>query len=200
MEIFGPDFQLRQTDNRIAVAGTTGAGKSTLCAQLAQGLGYPYTELDSLYHGPGWEPRAEFIDEVEALTAENRWVSEWQYRAVRPVIAQRAQVMIWLDLPFRVRFGQLLKRTIKRGFGRTELWNGNREPGIRSWFLPNDNNILWWGWTTRHKLDKLPALLHKLEADDLTLIRLRSRKDLRTFADVNGLHTTAHSTIRGDRV
>ncbi len=75
---------------RIAVGGVTGAGKSTLARRLAVGLDLPYTELDSLYHGPGWVPRASFETDVAALVATERWVSEWQYRTVRELIVSRA--------------------------------------------------------------------------------------------------------------
>jgi adenylate kinase family enzyme len=41
---------------RISVVGTSGPGKSTAGRQLAQNLGVPYLELDSIYHQPGWVP------------------------------------------------------------------------------------------------------------------------------------------------
>ena len=40
---------------RIAVVGTSGAGKTTLSARLAAQLGYPHIELDAFQHGPNWE-------------------------------------------------------------------------------------------------------------------------------------------------
>src|SRR5690606_20822603 len=39
------------TARRILVAGTSGAGKTTLAGRVSGALGLPYTELDSLYHG-----------------------------------------------------------------------------------------------------------------------------------------------------
>lgn len=46
---------------RILVAGASGAGKSTLAADISAKLGIPYTEIDSLFHGPNWEPREDFV-------------------------------------------------------------------------------------------------------------------------------------------
>lgn len=68
---------------RICVAGTSGSGKSTLNRELSARLGAPYTELDALYHGPGWAPRQSFADEVREMIAGDAWVTEWQYSAVR---------------------------------------------------------------------------------------------------------------------
>ena len=54
-------------DGRIAVVGTTCAGKTTVAKRLAERHGIPHVELDALHWGPGWsEPSAEeFRERVE---------------------------------------------------------------------------------------------------------------------------------------
>ena len=64
---------------RIVVAGASGAGKTTAARRISERLGLPYTEIDGLFHGPLWEPRASLRADVEAFTAEPTWVIEWQY-------------------------------------------------------------------------------------------------------------------------
>jgi adenylate kinase family enzyme len=53
----------------VLVAGVSGSGKTTLAAGVAGVLGAPQVEIDALFHGPGWTPRPEFIEEVEEFSA-----------------------------------------------------------------------------------------------------------------------------------
>lgn len=53
------------------MAGAVASGKSTLARLLAADWELPYTELDALYHGPQWQPRPTFRDDIVAL-AEQR--------------------------------------------------------------------------------------------------------------------------------
>jgi len=162
------------TARRILVAGTSGAGKTTLAARVSAALGLPYTELDGLYHGAGWTPRPEFEDDVRAVVAQDAWVSEWQYRAVRPLLLERAELLVWLDLPTPVVLWQVARRTLRRRLRRTELWNGNVEPPLRT-ILSDRDHILRWAWRTRHTLRGLDERLAR-EAPHLQVVRLRSRR------------------------
>ena len=158
---------------RIAVAGVSGAGKTTLADRIADRLGLPRTELDSLYHGPDWTPRETFVDDVRAVLDRPAWVVEWQYRQVRAMILDRAELLVWLDLPTPVVMRQLTRRTLRRRVRHEELWNGNQEPPLRT-ILTDDEHIVRWGWSTRNTLRGLDARLAK-EAPHLVVVRLRSR-------------------------
>lgn len=157
---------------RVLVAGVSGAGKSTLSRRLAELLGLPYTELDALFHGLNWEPRADFVSDVESLSSAPSWATEWQYRQVRPLLAGRAELLIWLDYPVRVSMSRLIRRTVRRRLRREELWNGNYEGPLWGIFT-DDDHIIRWGWNTRHSLTKLvPTLEGKFPA--LRVVRLTS--------------------------
>jgi adenylate kinase family enzyme len=117
---------------RILVAGSPGAGKTTMAAALAGRLGLPHTELDALFHGPGWVPRPEFEADVDALLASGRWVTEYQYARVQPRLLAAADAVVWLDHPWPVVMWRLLRRTLGRALSRRELYNGNREQA-RNW-------------------------------------------------------------------
>ena len=128
------------------VAGTSGAGKTTLARAAAAVLGSPHVELDALHHGPGWTRRPQFED-VRRVAAGATWVSEWQYTAVRELLLSRADLLVWLDLPRRVVVSRVVRRTLRRRLRREVLWNGNVEPPLRT-FLTDRDHIVRWAWRT----------------------------------------------------
>lgn len=160
---------------RIVVAGVSGSGKTTLAARISAATGLPHTEIDSLFHGPGWTQRPEFIDDVRALAACDRWVVEWQYSAARPVLTAAADLLVWLDLPYRVTFARVVRRTVRRRLRRQELWNGNLEQPLHTFFSDPDH-IVRWSLRTRHKLDDVvPETL--AAKPHLVGVHLRSRRE-----------------------
>lgn len=110
---------------RILVAGTSGAGKTTVARHVAALLDIPHIEIDALFHGPGWTPRDTFKSEVHRFSAGSCWVTEWQYSQVRAILAQRADLLVWLDLPRALVMSQVIRRTVRRWLSRQVLWNGN---------------------------------------------------------------------------
>lgn len=46
--------------SRVLVAGTSGAGKTSLATLLAEAWQLPRVELDALHHGENWVPRPSF--------------------------------------------------------------------------------------------------------------------------------------------
>ncbi|MGO2542611.1 MAG: AAA family ATPase [Specibacter sp.] len=158
--------------HRVLVAGVSGSGKTTLAGQLARILALPCTELDSLYHGPNWMPRTDFEDDVDQLTRAPGWVTEWQYRQVRRLLAGRADTLVWLDFPVRVSMARLIRRTVRRRLRAEELWNDNFEGPLWTIFTDRDH-IIRWGWRTRHTLKGLvPSLEGKFPG--LHVVRLTS--------------------------
>lgn len=161
---------------RVLVAGVSGSGKTTLAGRIGTLLGIPHTEIDGLFHGPNWTERADFADDVDRLTQEPAWVTEWQYRQVRPLLAERADTLVWLDFPVDVSMRRLIGRTVRRRLRRQELWNGNIEPPFHTFFTDRDH-IIRWGWRTRNKLQAMvPGM--DLNYPGLCVIRLQSPNDV----------------------
>ncbi|WP_309504434.1 MULTISPECIES: AAA family ATPase [Nocardioides] len=161
---------------RVVVAGASGSGKSTLAARIGALLDLPYTEMDSLYHGPGWVPRPSFEADVDALVAGERWVTEWQYSHARPLLAERADLFVWLDLPYPLVLARVVRRTVRRRLRREELWNGNQEGPLHTFFT-DPEHIVRWSWQTRHQYrERVPAVA--ADRPDLPIVRLRSRRQL----------------------
>jgi len=174
--MLGADDPIDWSPRRIAIAGVTGAGKSTLARRIAQMLRLPYTELDSLYHGPGWQPLPSFEVDVQALTDARAWVVEWQYPAARPVIAERADTLIWLDLPSRVTLFRVVRRTVRRRIRHERLWNDNVEPPLMRAFVDRDH-ILRWALRTQRKLaSRVPATI--ADHPHLRVVRLRTQREI----------------------
>jgi adenylate kinase family enzyme len=139
------------------VQGASGSGKSTLARALARSLGVPYLELDSLYHLENWTALDvdTFRDKVSTFAAQPRWISDGNYRAVRDLLWDRADMILFIDLPRRQVIARLLRRTIRRGFWREELWNGNRESLRNLISRDPERNIVLWSWNTHARYHEI---------------------------------------------
>jgi hypothetical protein len=130
---------------RVLVGGISGAGKTTLARRIATHHDLPFTEVDSLFHGPGWTELPTFAADVAAVVAEERWVLDSVgYSAVRDLMWSRADTLVWLDLPRWQVMLRVLRRSVWRVLLRTELWNGNRE-GLGAW--KDSGHPVRWAWS-----------------------------------------------------
>lgn len=179
--LLGPDDPLPARPRRVVINGSSGAGKSTLARRLAAELGLPYTEIDSLFHGPGWTERETFLDEVRGLAAGARWVVEWQYDAARPVLLERCDLVVWLDLPRWLTTWRVVRRTVRRRLRREELWHGNREGPL--WrILVDDEHIIRWAWRLQPRAaERIDAVLRERPA--LPVVRLRTDRAVERWLD-----------------
>jgi adenylate kinase family enzyme len=168
--LLGARDPLPRRPQRVLVAGTSGAGKTTLARAVAEVLGCPHVELDSLHHGPGWTTRPEFEADVHRAISGERWVGEWQYSAVREALLSRADLLVWLDLPRRVVMTRVLRRTLRRRIRRELLWNGNVEPPLRT-FLTDRDHIVRWAWRT-HARTGSRVTAARAGRPDLVVVRL----------------------------
>lgn len=158
---------------RVAIAGAPGVGKTTLARLIAGRLGVPAVELDELFHGPDWSIRESFDAEVDAFTRTAGWVTEWQFDSAKPVIAARADTLLWLDPPLRVGLARLVRRSIRRRGGREELWAGNVEPPLWT-ALVDRNHLIPWSLRVRREL-RIAVPAAAAEHPGLRMVRLRSQ-------------------------
>lgn len=178
---------------RVLIAGVTGSGKTTLARRIAELWDLRHVEIDGLFHGENWTPRPSFLDDVRAFAAEDRWVTEWQYtsKGTDEILAPRAQLVIWLDYPYRVVRTRLLRRTIGRSILRTRMWNDNVEKPIWKMFRGEpEENIIAWQTKTLHKWkERMPDVVG--DHPHLTIVRLRHPREterwLRAQAGASGV-------------
>jgi adenylate kinase family enzyme len=166
---------------KIAVIGTSGSGKTTVARELARRLGVPHVELDSLYHGPGWTetPVEEFRRRVAAAMDAGGWVVDGNYDSkLGDLVLERADTVVWLDVPLRVALSRVTLRTIRRIRAREELWSGNRESwrggffGWKSMFV----------WTIRSHVRHRRARPRRLARyPHLRVVRLRSAREVESY-------------------
>ena len=151
---------------------------------LANRLGIPHLELDSIFHQPGWEPRSddEFRAEAAAFVAGERWVVDGNYTShgVTEIVWPRADTIVWLDPPRRVVMRRVVSRTLRRVVTREELWNGNREPWTNLYSRNPYKNIIVWAWTRFHGVrHKYEGFLGSPQWSHLRVIRLRSSREVK---------------------
>jgi hypothetical protein len=100
------------------------------------------------------------------------------------LVVRRAELLVWLDLPIPLVLWRLLRRTHVRNRDKTELWNGNVEPGWRK----SLGYLIWpalkSSFTNRREFPSRYA--------DVRVQRLRSDRDVRAF--VQSIQATASTS------
>lgn len=111
---------------RVNVTGTSASGKTTLARALAARLAVPVVELDALHWGPGWTQ----VDDttmharVERAVAAEAWVVDGNYAALRHLVWERVDTVVWLDFTLPAILRRFASRTARRIRSGEELWPG----------------------------------------------------------------------------
>jgi adenylate kinase family enzyme len=108
---------------RISIIGLPGSGKTTLAKKISTKLGIPHIQIDRFwfesggpavtYHTPEEELtniRAKVREKTLAAIAADAWVSDGFYSRVQPEIADRADMIIFLDIPL---FRRMLNHAVR---------------------------------------------------------------------------------------
>lgn len=172
--------------NRISVVGSSGSGKTTAACAVAERLGYPHLELDSVYHQADWEPlpNDEFRSVARDFVSQDRWVVDGNYHSqgVLDIVWKQADTVLWIDAPKRMVMGQVTRRTIRRALRREELWNGNREPMSNFTRWTPEENVIQWAWTHYDSSrERYENRMNDTSWSHLDFVRLRSRDDVAAF-------------------
>jgi adenylate kinase family enzyme len=171
---------------RVVVYGTTGSGKTTVAARIAECLGVPHVELDAIFWLPDWteKPREEFRAEVVTLLEGYRdgWVCDGNYSALRGIILPRTDAVVWLRLPFRVTFWRLLKRTVNRSWTKEPLWGGTNYESLRLAFFSRDSLLLYAITGRRRHRRKISHSLKEV-SHQAEVYELRSAREVEEFLE-----------------
>jgi adenylate kinase family enzyme len=164
---------------RVWFIGNSGSGKSTAARQFARATHAPCIELDSLFHQPNWTPTPapEFRRRVREALASNEWAVDGNYKIVRDLMVNNAEVIVAFDLPRGRNMRQLVARTWRRIRTREELWGTNRESVSAMLRWRPEDNIVRWGWTNHPRMrGHIRWLVHTL-GDRVIVIRTQAELD-----------------------
>ena len=112
---------------RVMIIGQPGSGKSTLACDLGNLLDIPVFYIDKIHWQSGWIEREGH--EKDRLCSEvhsrDRWVFEGGRSSTWKERVDRADMLIWLDFPLKIRSWRIFTRTIRYyGESRPDLPEG----------------------------------------------------------------------------
>ncbi|MBM7097720.1 AAA family ATPase [Bacillus sp. H-16] len=108
---------------KIHIIGSVGSGKTTLAKKLAKKTGIPHFELDNVVwerHPSGDRRRseAERIKRLGEIVQGDRWIVEGVHNELWVDESfERADVILFLDPPYRVRTYRIVKRYMRQKLG-----------------------------------------------------------------------------------
>jgi len=101
--------------NRVYIIGNSASGKTSLARKLSRILKIKSHDLDDFY----WERKftrkrapAKVEKLVRKVTRQKKWIIEGVYSSCITCSLDRADLIVWLDYPFRVIAWRLIKRQI----------------------------------------------------------------------------------------
>jgi adenylate kinase family enzyme len=106
------------------VIGGPGSGKTTLALELGARLGLPVVHFDTLRAQlPLGPDRADILRTAMARhEAADHWVIDGLYLQSLPNRVERADIIVWLDIPLVIRLWRVTVRSFR-------FWGRNR-PGL----------------------------------------------------------------------
>ena len=165
---------------RIVVAGSSGAGKTTLAKQLASVHQLPFHEIDAIYHGPGWIPNPHYLEVLQSILESSSWVVDSVgYQDSRELTFQAATHLVWLDLRRTRSTGRVALRSIRRVINRTELWNGNRETPLG---ILSPTGPIAWSWRMHAERRRWIGIqIRRPEYSQLAIRHFRTPQDVEAW-------------------
>jgi len=110
---------------RISIIGHSSSGKSTLARKISGKLKIPHLHIDRFWFEAGGaklkpydkegieKARAYIKENVENFIKQDSWVSDGWYSKVQPMISEKADQILFLDIPLYRRMFNHLQRIFK---------------------------------------------------------------------------------------
>ena len=130
---------------RVMIIGQPGSGKSTFARALGDITFLPVIHIDREVHwNADWieTPSEEKTRRCHEIHARPSWIFEGGHSRTWPERLERADTLIWLDIPIGTRLWRVVWRTLRHhGQSRPDLPEGCPERF--------DSEFLHWIWDTR---------------------------------------------------
>ncbi len=158
------------------IIGQPGSGKSTLARAMGALTFLPVVHIDRIHWEAGWRERSRPEKTRLCIEAHTKpaWIFEGGHSATWPDRLDRADTLIWLDLPVGRRMARVALRTA-RFYGRTRP---DLPPGC-----PEQVNPEFWRyiWRTRRTARDACARLFVRAHPDKATHHLRSAGEVRAY-------------------
>lgn len=165
---------------RIIVLGVSaGVGKSTFARKLGEQLHFDVCHLDRLYWKPNWveAPSEEFKTRQREVALTDRWIIEGNYASTLDQRLDRADTIIYLELPLRVCLYRVFKRWITHiGKTRSDMGKDCKEK-IDYAFI---KYILTTYFPRKKKMAERFEQLKK-EQTPIQIVTLKKKKDIQSY-------------------
>ena len=172
---------------RVVVVG--GGGKTSLARAISDQYGLRHVELDALFWLPGWQESeaGDFRNRVnDALDrAADGWVADGNYSsALGDAVLARADMVIWVNMPWRTMFWRVLKRSFKRAWGKQQICGENTE----NWRQVFSARSLWWFHIrNRGRYNQRDAMLFQMMPLSTPIVRLDTPSQLDGYYEIHSL-------------
>lgn len=162
---------------RVIVIGCGGAGKSTFSRNLSDKLDIPVYHLDKLFWNRGWisTPQDEFDNKIQELANRDKWIIDGNYIRTFDMRAERADTIIFINMPTYVCFYRVIKRRV--------MYKDKSRPDMAEG-CPEGIDFEFFKWVLTYNKKIRPGILEKLKKyKDKNVIIFNSKKEVKDFIE-----------------
>lgn len=164
--------------DRVIVIGCSGSGKSTLSQKLHNILQLPIIHLDRYYWQANWQATDQeaWDQKVNDFALTNRWIIDGNYSRTLDIRIERADVIVFLDMPRWLCMYRIVKRRIQ--------YHGRTRPDLNK-DCPEKLDIAFIKWVWNYKKRNRVRTLEKLEQvkNHKKVMIIRNKKQLEELVE-----------------
>lgn len=166
------------SDMKILILGCSGSGKSTLTNALGKNFKLPVLHLDRVWHTTAYDEEGRQRlkqTQIDFINENKSFIIDGNYASTLDLRIPYANLIIWFQIPRRIRVYRVLKRTIKGKLGlenRSDIADEFKERFNREYL-----EFLKFVWNCKKtQFPKMEAAFAKRSAD-CKLVIIKNKKD-----------------------